>query len=399
MNIAKLAFKNLWIRSTRTWLTIIGISIVIAIFFSIFSFGKGYEKALEGEFSSFGIHILAVPKGCPYEATSLLLHGGDIEGSLDFDQLEQVRTHPGILLASPLYSRHTKVTSPKNSSGTETALYAIEADLFKLKTYWNITRGSMFSAYDAQEVLLGHQIAQILQVEIADEVSFIVHVGEEKISVKGILTGILDMTGTSDDNFIFIPFGLIRTFLGDDEIIKAIAIQTIEGSSIAQVSEELSLIQDVQTVTYRQAQYTLRQLLDTTRQLLNLALWFTLLLGLIGLINTSLMSIEERKRELGMLKALGAKNYQLIRLIIFETAIMVLIGSILGILWSLALSSSIELIIRNLIESAPPGQLSMFSFPVAIITVGVSVVIASLSALLPSLSLLNISPLEVIRND
>jgi putative ABC transport system permease protein len=399
MNLAKLAYKNLWIRSSRTFLTILGVSIVIAIFFSLFSFGKGYEKALEGEFSSLGIHILAVPKGCPYEATSLLLHGGDIESSLSFSKLEEIRNHPEVLLASPLYSRHTKVNPDQSPGNYETALYAIENDLFKLKPYWKLAQGASFSSNEAQEVILGSQTAQVLQASLGQEITFIVHIGEEKKKVSAPLVGILEQSGTSDDNFIFIPFGWIKTLLGEEEVIKAVAIQTMEGSSIASVSEDLSQITDVQTVTYRQAQYTLQRLLDTTRQLLNLALLFTLLLGLIGLINTMLMSIEERKKEMGMLKALGAKNQQLIQLVLLETTIMVFIAAILGILWSLAFSSLIETAIRSLVESAPPGKLSLFSVPVAGMTVLISVLVGGISVLLPSVSLLKISPLEVIRNE
>jgi putative ABC transport system permease protein len=399
MNIAKLAYKNLWIRSSRTLLTIVGVSIVVAIFFSLFSFGNGYKKALEGEFSSLGIHILAVPKGCPYEATSLLLHGGEIESSLSFTKLEEVRNHPEVRLASPMYSRHTKINPEQTPGNYETALYAIENDLFLLKPFWKLAQGSVFSNNDAKEVILGSQTAQILQASLGQEITFIVHVGEEKTKVSAPLVGILEQSGTSDDNFIFIPFGWIKLLLGEDEIIKAVAIQTVEGSSIASVSEALSQIKDVQTVTYRQAQYTLQQLLETTRQLLNLALLFTLFLGLIGLVNTMLMSIEERKKEIGMLKALGAKNQQLLQLILFETMIMVFIAAILGILWSLAFSSLIETGIRTLVESAPPGKLSLFSISTALMTVFVAVVVGVISVLLPATSLLKISPLEVIRNE
>lgn len=399
MNIGKLAFKNLWIRSSRTLLTIFGISIVIAIFFSLFSFGKGYEKALEGEFSSLGIHILAVPKGCPYEATSLLLHGGEIESSLSFNKLDEVRSHKEVRMASPMYTGPSKVNPDQSPGDYETALYGIENDLFSLKPFWKIAQGSVFSNNNAEEVILGSQTAEALKATLGQKISFTISVGDEIKKYSAPLIGILGRSGTSDDNFIFIPFGWIKNILGEDQVIKAVAIQTVEDSSIASVSEDLSQLTDVQTVTYRQAQYTLQQLLATTRQLLNLALLFTLLLGLIGLINTMFMSIEERKKEIGMLKALGATNFHLIKLILLETTIIVFIASIIGIVWSLAFSSLIESAIRALVESAPPGKLSIFNLPVAGMTVIIAVLVGGISALLPSMSLLNISPLEVIRNE
>ena len=79
--------------------------------------------------------------------------------------------------------------------------------------------------------------------------------------------------------------------------------------------------------------------------------------------------------------------------------IIVFIAAILGILWSLAFSSLIETGIRSLVESAPPGKLSIFSIPVAGMTVLIAVLVGGISVLLPSISLLKISPLEVIRNE
>ncbi len=399
MNIAKLAFKNLWIRSARTLLTIVGISVIIAIFFSLFSFGRGYEKALQSEFSGFGIHILAVPKGCPFEATSLLLHGGYVEGSLSFWQLEEIREHPDVEIASPMYNRHTKIHPPGKEKEIDTILYAIESEIFQLKPYWNMLEGRSFLHDHDHEIILGYQLAQQLEATIGQEFEFVVHIGEDTMMATGPLVGILDQTGTSDDNFVFIPMGWAYEMMGEDDLIKAIAIQTAESASIGMVSTELANVQDVQTVTYRQAQYTLQQLLITTRQLLNLALVFTLLLGLIGLINTMLMSIEERKKEIGMLKALGAKNPQLMQLIMIETGFIVLIGAIAGIVLAFGLSATLETGIRTLIESAPPGRLSLFSFPMAFVTVAGSVIIGAISVLLPASGLLKISPLEVIRNE
>lgn len=102
MNFFSLAFKNLLRRKIRTILTIIGIGIVIAIFFSLISFNAGYSRSLGNEFLSFGIHILAVPKGCPYEATSLLLHGGEMDKTLTYAQFEEIAKNEFVDIASPL---------------------------------------------------------------------------------------------------------------------------------------------------------------------------------------------------------------------------------------------------------------------------------------------------------
>ena len=91
MNFVTLAIKNLLRRRGRTILTILGVAIAIAVLFSLLSFNSGYEKQLSGELDSLGIHILAVPKGCPYEAASLIIHGGVIPKYLSNSDVEEDR--------------------------------------------------------------------------------------------------------------------------------------------------------------------------------------------------------------------------------------------------------------------------------------------------------------------
>ena len=78
MNFFALAAKNLLRRRGRTMLTVLGVAIAISVLFSLLALNSGYEKELNKEVNSLGVHILAVPKGCPYEAASLIMHGGVI---------------------------------------------------------------------------------------------------------------------------------------------------------------------------------------------------------------------------------------------------------------------------------------------------------------------------------
>ncbi|MCX5992939.1 MAG: ABC transporter permease, partial [Chloroflexi bacterium] len=102
MNIFSLAAKNLMRRHVRTGLTVAGVAIAIAVLFSLLSFNAGYERQLGGELGSLGIHMLAVPKGCPYEAASLIIHGGVIPKYLSYSDLEQIDKISGIEIASPM---------------------------------------------------------------------------------------------------------------------------------------------------------------------------------------------------------------------------------------------------------------------------------------------------------
>ena len=271
-------------------------------------------------------------------------------------------------------------------------MYGISDSLFELKPYWKLN-GSKFSSLTANEAIIGDNLAKELNLKIGDRV----YLTNDKIETKVI--GILSPTGTSDDNFIYVPLRFSEKLAGKSDALTAVAIKVKQGEKIGMVANTLAQIPDVQMVTFTQVQSTLNGLVSTTQQLLQVATIFTLLIGLVSLVNTLYMSITERKKELGMLKAIGARNSQIFFLIITETIIIVLISAFLGIILAVGFSGTIEYIIRKLIESAPPGRLAYFTFSSLILTVLISLLIGVLSSLFPAYFASKIPPMEVIRNE
>ena len=154
MNFIKLAIKNLLRRKTRTVLTILGVAIAVAALFSLSSFKDGYEKQLTKELDNMGIHILAVPKGCPYEAASLIIHGGVIPKYLSLSDLEQVKTMQGVDLATPmLLQQYYKNETPH-------IVYGINAaDMQNLKPWWKVD-GRFFSDNEDNVMVIGKNLAE-----------------------------------------------------------------------------------------------------------------------------------------------------------------------------------------------------------------------------------------------
>ena len=102
MNFFTLAAKNLARRRGRTLLTVLGVAIAVSVLFSLLALNSGYEKELNREVNSLGVHILAVPKGCPYEAASLIIHGGVIPKYLSDLDLNNVSRIQDVELATPM---------------------------------------------------------------------------------------------------------------------------------------------------------------------------------------------------------------------------------------------------------------------------------------------------------
>src|SRR6266487_2265668 len=105
-----LAMRNLARRPVRTAVTTAGVALAVAAFFSIVSFQRGYQRGLRLELDRLGAHLLVVPKGCPFDAASMALHGANWPCYLKAAYLEQVRHTPGIATAAPVFM--AAVTGP-----------------------------------------------------------------------------------------------------------------------------------------------------------------------------------------------------------------------------------------------------------------------------------------------
>jgi len=121
-------------------LTVLGVAIAIAVLFILVSFNSGYEKHLNKELNNLGMHILAVPKGCPYEAASLIMQGGVIPKYLSNKDLNAVKKIDGIEIASPMLLH--QFIGP---DGKPHVAYGINVNEMKrLKPWWKV-EGRVFS--------------------------------------------------------------------------------------------------------------------------------------------------------------------------------------------------------------------------------------------------------------
>src|ERR1051325_6715432 len=101
MTWIELSLKEWRRRPLRTALTSGGVAIATAALYSLLAFQSGYRTGTKMELDRLGAHILVVPKGCPYDAASMALHGASWPCYLKAAYLEEVRATPGIRSAAP----------------------------------------------------------------------------------------------------------------------------------------------------------------------------------------------------------------------------------------------------------------------------------------------------------
>src|ERR1041384_2333315 len=103
MTWVRLSFTEWRRRPLRTAVCASGVAIAVGAMFSMLSFQQGYREGMRSEIDRLGAHVLAVPKGCPYDAASIALHGANWPCYLKSSYLDEVRHTPGVATAAPQF--------------------------------------------------------------------------------------------------------------------------------------------------------------------------------------------------------------------------------------------------------------------------------------------------------
>ncbi|HOS44250.1 MAG TPA: ABC transporter permease, partial [Armatimonadota bacterium] len=163
MEYLRLAVKNLLRRKTRTLLTLVGIGVAIAVLYSLLEFQRGYERGLNAEINQLGAQIMVVPKGCPYEAATIVLHGGKWPRYMEESYFEKIIATPGVSQAAPIL-----MDAMINPATHDNKIFLGITEAYgALRPAWQID-GAAFSGPAAREVILGTSIAEKLRLKPGD---------------------------------------------------------------------------------------------------------------------------------------------------------------------------------------------------------------------------------------
>ncbi len=387
MNFWSLAVKNLRRRRVRTLLTIIGVAIAIAVLYSLLSFNAGYERQLSGEMNSLGVSLLAVPKGCPYEAASLVMHGGVIPKYLNESNLQTIRSTTGVEIATPMLLQQF------TNNGKSHVVYGIEsAEMQKIKPWWKV-QGRFFTDDEKNVMVIGSALAELDGAKVGDTIP----IGQAKEHFS--IVGILEQTGGQDDQSHFLPIDEAQRIFKKEGRINTIAVLVKDPKEVASVSDEIEKIPDTQVVTMSQISGTIMNLVGSARTLLFSLIAVAIVISAFGIMNTLLMSVHERSREFGMMKAIGASGTDIGIMIMIETILVTTAGGILGIFGSFVGAGMIEKFVRSNIPYAPAGSLIAIE-PVLIgECLLFSVILGLICGLYPAIRSSRLSPMEAIRSE
>lgn len=397
-----LALNNLRQRGLRSWLTMLGIFIGIAAVVSLISLGNGLEQAVIGQFGSLDTDKLTIQN----QGTGFGPPGSTAPRQLTEDDMELIESVQGVDLAIPRLIRVVSVeyndvvrfkgviNVPKEEREVEIMYDSVNAE---------IDQGRLITEEDRGKVIIGGSFATEEEFRKKIGVGTNLDINGESFEVIGIL----EKTGSFFiDSEIFMPEQDLRELLGLENEIDLIVAQVEDPDRIEQVAEEIERKlrkdrnqdigeEDFSVQTPLQSLEAVSTILNIINLIVSGIAAVSLLIGGIGIANTMFTSVLERRKEIGIMKAIGAKNKDILYIFMLESALLGLVGGIVGAALGLALAFAV-----SSSASAFLGGINLqvtFSLPLILASISFSLLIGIFSGIVPAYQASKMNPVEALR--
>jgi putative ABC transport system permease protein len=396
-----LALNNFRRRKLRAWLTMIGIFIGIAAVVALISLSQGLQYSIEQQFQNLGKDKIVIQPnslGSPGSATSqsLILTSRDLNFIQNINGVDWVI---GVLIK-------TDQVKFRDEAKIEyiAGINSRDLDLNLKMQGVGLLQGRSLKEGDNFKVVLGYSHS------INDKIwKRGIKVGETMI-IEGQefkVVGILDSVGN--------PFDDANIYIAKDTLKGILNIKDEESQILAKASEGANVTELAKTIERKLRSFrgekegqetfsvtTSDQLLKSFQSIFGIVqavlvgiAAISLVVGGVGIMNTMYTSVLERTKEIGTMKAVGARNSDILLIFLFESGLLGLIGGAIGIAIGFTLGKGVEYVGRialgtNLLQAIFPWYLIVgaltFSF-----------LIGSLSGIFPALQAAKLKPADALR--
>jgi len=387
-----ISLKSLRRKKIRSVLTIGGVAIAVAVLVSLLGFDAGYQQALRNDIDKMGYQVLVTAKGCPYEAATLMLKGGGGLRYMEQNVYDKIVEDERVDKITPQLVATAYDAEIAQGRGGIAMYMGILKSYLELKPWTTFKVGGWFSAEDADEAIMGYEAAELEQRAVGDRILI---PGTEKIFT---VVGIFERTGTQDDGVIFMPLKTVQTVFELPGKITGIGIKLKELRQLASFEEDLYDEPAIQVVSMAQVKGTIFNLMSSAKVLASSIAIVAIVIAAVGVINTILMTVFERTKEIGVMKALGASRMDIFFLIWIETTLICLIGGVVGGLLAVLGGSVVEQVMELILPYAPSGRLVLISPRLLVSTLVGTVIMGLVAGFYPAFRAASMRPVEAIRS-
>jgi putative ABC transport system permease protein len=397
-----LSTKNLKRRGVRSWLTLLGIFIGITAVIALISLGDGLKLAVNSQFGVSSTQLITVQAG---GLSGYGPPGSFVVNPLTKEDAEAIGKLSTVELAIP--RRIETLNLEFNNKLQVTAAGSIPTEniqeIYELQEI-NAQYGRLLNKDDIGRVVLGNNFADAKKSGVDKEImpGASVTINERKFRVVGIM----EKKGSFIlDGAILMLEPDLKDLMNDGDKVSMIIVKIKNKDLMTKAQTEIENLmrerrnvkkseEDFEVSTPEAMLATVNQILTGVQMFIVLIATIAIIIGTIGIVNTMMTSVMERRKEIGIMKAIGARNSDIFLQFFIEAGMLGLVGGIIGVIAGIGIGYAGTLGINYFIGSETSPSIN---FVLIIATLIGSFVIGSIAGITPAMKAARQNPVEVLR--
>lgn len=381
----KYVLRNMWRRRARTLLTVFGIVVGIFALTVLGALSARLNQQVRGAETWFTSKISVVPSG------SGLFGGSD--RYLELSKVGEIEAVPGVKSAVAGFG----LLLSDQSTGFGAPELIVGAELSKardLLSLIDLDRGRILSEGDEGKVVLGSTLAEKFEADLGD-----------KVELRGRdfeVVGVYAPTLSAPDGFAFVSyrdaldlFRKVNPYFQVSDIAATIDVIPEEGVDAEDLAARIGeSVDGIKVISPAEAEKQISQFSLIFNAILLGIGFIALVVGGLSIINTMIMSVSERTREIGLKKAVGAETGSVLSEYLLESAMIGFFGGVIGVLAGL-------LAVYLLNNATSSSQVTVFSVTPTVVIgpVVFATFLGTAAGLFPALRAARLKPIEALRED
>ncbi len=398
-----LAIRNLRRRGLRSYLTLLGILIGITAVVALITLGNGLREAVISQFGISSTEVIGVQAG---GVNAFGPPGSGVTKPLQEDDVEAIEK---LSIVDQAVRRNIPTVRMEYE---DEVIFGIamsipdgdDRDLVYKELNVDAVQGRLLKDGDTNKVVLGNNFLTG-KAGLNNPVE-----AGDKVEIQGRtfeVVGITEKKGSFIfDNVIHVNDKDLESIAGYGDNVDLIVVKVRNSDDIDRAKEEIEDLmrerrdveegeEDFEVSTPEAELETVNEILSGIQIFIVMIAFIAIIVGAIGIVNTMTTSVLERKKEIGVMKAIGAKNSDVFLQFFIESGLLGLVGGIIGVILGLTIGISGIIGINNFLGSSTSPKVD---FVLVILTLLGSFLIGSISGIAPALRAANQNPVEALRS-
>ncbi len=404
-------WSTIWIgistHKLRSILTMLGIVIGVASVIVLMSIGNGSKEDILNRIGSLGVNLVTIRPAATMGFGGVRGVPGQSSSTLTLEDAEAINELPYIKVVASSYSESMQLIA--NGENLNSTVNGITTDYLTVNNL-SIASGRTFSNFEYNQgstvAIIGSDIVDTLFSD-TDPLGQQLRMGNIMVTVIGVLQSEGQSFGSADSS-ILVPLTAMQQTVAQPRtangghVVSTISLEITDQSYADTVTNEVTTLlrtrhqlstnaeNDFSINSMAELVATVSETANTLTMLLGAVAAISLLVGGIGVMNIMLVSVLERTREIGIRKALGARERDIWTQFLTEAAVLSLTGGIVGVIFGWIVS---------VVVSRIAGISTLVSADIVILAVGVSVAIGIFFGFYPAWNASRLDPIEALRSE